>query len=75
MFKKIINDVLTCKNNKTFDNGRVLAFLVVICYLIFAGYDVFMTHTFEYEQFGIGIGATFAGIGLNLKLKEKSEPK
>jgi hypothetical protein len=75
MIKKILNDILTCRDNKTFDNGRVLAFLVVFCFLIFTGYDVYTTHSFEYEQFGIGIGATFAGIGLNLKLKETSEPK
>lgn len=75
MIKKILIDSLTGCDNKTFDNGRVLAFLVVICFLLFTAYDVYTTHTFEYEQFGIGIGATFAGIGLNLKLKEQSEPK
>lgn len=72
--KKLLKDILTGANNKTFDNGRVLGFIVVMSYLFFTLYDVVMTHTFEYEQFGIGITAIFTGIGFNLKLKETSEP-
>jgi hypothetical protein len=75
MIKKLLYDILTTGDNQTFDNGRVLATLVIVCFLLFTGCDVVLTHTFEYEQFGIGIGATFAGVGLNLKLKENSEPK
>jgi hypothetical protein len=73
--KELLFHILTGADNKTFDHGRVLSCLVVICFLVFTGYDVYTTHVFEYEHFGIGIGATFAGIGLNLKLKETSEPK
>lgn len=72
--KKLLLDILTTRDNQTFDNGRVLGVLIILAFLIFSGIDVVMTHTFEYEQFGIGIGATLAGIGVNLKLKENSEP-
>lgn len=75
MIKKILTDILTCKDNATFDNGRVLLFLAVICFLIFTAIDVLETHTFEYQEFGIGFGILLAGGGVNLKLKETSEPK
>lgn len=73
--KKILIDILTGIDGKTFDEGRVLGFVTVLTFLLLSGLDVYFTHTFEYEHFGLGISTIFAGIGINLKLKENTEPK
>lgn len=72
--EKFLRDCFTGRDSKTWDIGRILWALSVIVYLSLAIWDVAATHTFEYQEFGIGIGAVLAGGGLGINLKKSTEP-
>jgi hypothetical protein len=74
MLNQLIKDILTTKDGNSYDNGRVLGTLVVVCFLIFTAVDIYLNRKFDYVNFGIASGTIFAGVGINLKLKENSEP-
>ena len=73
--KKITQQMLTGRDNLTYDLGRVLwafAFFVgviafIVCHAI--------GHPFNLTDFGLGVGALLTAGGLALKLKENTEPK
>lgn len=72
--QKFFVDCFFEKNKKHWDLGRVLWALSTLIYLFLASMDVFYTHNFEYQEFGIGLAAVLAGGGLGLNLKKSSEP-
>ncbi len=74
-FKKIMQQMLTGRDNLTYDLGRVLwafAFFVgviadIACQAV--------GQVFNLTDFGLGVGALLTAGGLALKLKENTEPK
>lgn len=71
---KIHKDILTGKDNETYDSGRLSLFIGVISFVVFSGFAVFKAGTFDYISYGSGFAAICAGAGALLKLKEGSEP-
>ncbi len=74
LIKKLLLDISTTKDGKSFDNGRVLGILIVGCFIVFTAVSIVFTHRFDAVNFGIAVGSIFTGLGINLKLKEGSEP-
>lgn len=65
---KILNDVLTSRDNVTFDAIRVLAVATVAVALVLEIYAVVMQKPFDVQAFGIGMSAVFVAVGAALKL-------
>lgn len=75
MIKKFINDMLTEKDNITFDPGRLVFLVYAIGYLILPGVAIFHGHDFNDQDWALGAAAFMAGSGVLLGLKKDSEPK
>lgn len=70
----ILTQLLTGKDNMTHDVSRYLGAIGGLAMMVFTGYTVYTTHTFDSFQFATGFSALLAGLGLSVKLKENSEP-
>ncbi len=47
------------------DDGRVAAFMLVLSYIVYAGWSViYQGKAFDPQQYGVGIGAMLAGTGV-----------
>lgn len=72
--KRITRQLLTGKDNLTYDIGRVLwalAFLVGLGAVIFS---VAAGRNFDLTNYGLGVSALLVAGGAALKLKESTEP-
>ena len=72
--KKLLNDILTGIDNKTFDIGRIAIFSSVIVMLCLIVAKFIVTHEFNAIEVGAGLGGIFAGGGGMLAFKAKTEP-
>ena len=73
--KTILTQMMTGRDNRTFDAVRVLAVLSIIVGLALAVYVVvWKGQPFSLQDFGLGIGAVFLSVGGALKLKADTEP-
>lgn len=70
----IIKNMLTGKDNETHDVVRVLGFLFGIALIIYEGYIVVVTQTFDAVNFGIAAAGMLAAVGAGVALKQKAEP-
>jgi hypothetical protein len=71
---KFFKNLLTGRDNLTYDLGRVLwalAFLVGICAVI---YSLAVGKNFDLTNYGLGVSALLVAGGTALKLKESTEP-
>ena len=75
LINKLLKDCFTGRDNCTYDVGRILWALSVIAYIVFSGMDVYLTTTFEYEQFGVGLATILGAGGLSLYFKKETEPR
>lgn len=73
--KKLLNDILTGVDNKTYDNGRVLCLLTYLVYFTMAIYTMCTGHAWHPVDFCTGAGTMAVGFGVNIKLKSETEPK
>ena len=72
---KLVNDVLTGKDNTTYDIARVAGAVTVLTFLGLSIYSVvFKSQTFDMQSFGVGAGAVIAAMGAALGMKAKTEP-
>lgn len=71
---KMLKDILTGKDNETYDNGRVLCVASFVVYFIMALASLHAT-PWSAVDFSAGIGAMAVGFGLNLKFKRDTEPE
>lgn len=70
-----LRQMLTGRDNATWDIVRVLGALAVLVALGLTVYSVvWRGQPFDLQSFGLGVCALFSGLGLSLKLKEGSEP-
>lgn len=72
--EKIVKQLLTGRDNLTYDLGRVLwaiSFLVGLCVVI---YSVAAEKPFDLTNYGLGVSALLVAGGAALKLKESTEP-
>lgn len=70
--KKIIKDILTCPDNKTYDFGKVFGSLCIVIYLCLVIFEAVVMKDWHSAEFGLNLGAVFTAIGILMKLK--SEP-
>lgn len=70
-----ISNILTGKDNKTHDFGRVAGAASLLTGLGLEIYAVYKGQPFDMQAFGIGVAAMATGIGALLKLKETTEPE
>jgi hypothetical protein len=74
IFKKLIFDCFTGKDNKTFDVLRILLFMSCVVFCFLSIFDTFKGHSFNPMEFGTGLGLVLAGGGGGLGLKSRTEP-
>jgi hypothetical protein len=73
--KKIFNDLFTGIDGKTHDPSRWLWIIGIVCFLSFAGYEVYKNGHFDMTNFGIAYSALLGGGAAAVKIKETTEPK
>jgi hypothetical protein len=71
---KILKDILTGKDNETYDNGRIICLLSFIIYFCMALGSIIVDEPWQPMDFASGIGAMAVGFGVNLHLKRYTEP-
>jgi hypothetical protein len=71
---KILRDILTCKDNMTYDQIKILGLIGFIVYNMLAILDVIKSGGFEYLDYATGVGILFAAIGGSLWAKRSTEP-
>lgn len=73
--KRFFRLLLTGRDNKTYEIGRVLLFLGVLCFLFLSVYDALTSHRFDPMGFSAGLaGLLFGGAG-GIAVKAKTEPE
>lgn len=66
-----LKNILTEKDNITYDAGRVLWVAGTVAFICFTGYQVFRQGTFDASSYGIGLGSLLTGGGAGLGLKSR----
>jgi hypothetical protein len=69
--KKFFKEILSEKDNETFEISAVLAFASVIVFLFLAIWQMYETHTFRAIDYGTGASAIIGGGGLSRLFKGK----
>lgn len=72
---KLLIDILTGVDNKTYDHGRVLGLTSFIFYYILSMFNLVAGHPWSAMDFASGVGAMAVGFGIHLKLKSDTEPQ
>ena len=72
--KKFFKDILTGKDNSTYDMGRVLWVQGAISYCAIAFVAVYRDQHWDPIAFGTGFAAILAAGGAAMKFKETTEP-
>lgn len=72
---KFLSNILTGKDNATYDISRVSGALGVLTFLGLETFQVVHRGTsFDMQAFGIGFGTVVAALAAALKIKETTEP-
>ncbi len=72
---KFIKDLLTGKDNDTYDIGRVSGLMGLLSFLGLEIYQVLGKGiAFDMQTFGIAFGVIITALGAALKLKAETEP-
>lgn len=74
---KLTRDILTGKDNVTYDAGRVIGVLGALAYIVFWAVQVAMTRRFgpnEADAYGKGLGMVLLAMGGALAIKANTEP-
>ncbi len=75
---KILNDILTGKDNLTFDAARVVGVLGALAYVGFWCVQVWYQHRFdasEADAYGKGLGLVLLSMSGAVMLKKSTEPE
>ncbi len=72
---QILKNILTERDNETFELISVLTLLAMVGMVGFAGYDLIHNNArFDPEKYGIGVASILGGSGLGRFLKKDTEP-
>jgi hypothetical protein len=66
---KLLRDILTETDGKSFELIALLGSVALVCAIVFQGYVTYNTKVFDILNFTTGIGALLVSIGGGLKLK------
>lgn len=69
MIGRLVKHCLTCADNETYDDARVLAVTAILVALGCTIYTVWRSGTFDMQAYGLGVGGLFAGLGGYMKLR------
>lgn len=69
-----LNNMLTGIDNRTLDVIRVLGFIGGLAFILFTGWTVYITNSFDGTAYGIGFGGLLVSIGGALQIKKSTEP-
>ena len=75
---KLVSDILTGKDNLTYDAARVVGVLGALAYIVFWAAAVWGMGRFtaaDAAAYGSGLGLVMVAMGSTIKLKEHSEPE
>lgn len=72
---RIIKDLFTGIDGETHDPARWLWIIGVVCFLGFAGYQVYKSGAFDLVNFSIAYGTLLGSGAAGVKIKESTEPK
>jgi hypothetical protein len=67
--------LLTGKDNRSFDIGRVILFEAVQSYIVLTAYFIFKGGAFDFIAYGTGLAALLAAGGAGIALKSGTEPE
>ena len=67
--------ILTGKDNKTYDIGRVTWLLGVLGIILLAAYEVIITSTVSLREFAESLGIVSGAGGAGIYLKKETEPE
>ena len=73
--QEFIKQMLTGRDNLTYDLGRVLWALAFVIGVGVATYCAVTGKPFDLQNYGVGVGALLLAGGAALKLKEDTEPQ
>lgn len=73
---KIVRDILTGKDGKTYDFIKVIGIPVIVSavHLTYISVIFSTEHAFDVQAFGIGMGGLLFGIGAGVGMKQRTEP-
>jgi hypothetical protein len=74
---KLVSDILTGKDNVTYDAGRVVGVLGALAYVVFWAVQVAMTRRFgpnDADAYGKGLGMVLLAMAGALAIKAHTEP-
>jgi hypothetical protein len=72
--KKVFKDVLTGKNNQTFDIAKISWFLGVLFFLGFSAYNILKEGKMDYMVWTGAFSTLMAASSAAVKIKESTEP-
>lgn len=75
IFKKILKDISTGIDGKTFCCSRLYGHFAVLTYIGLCISDFVICHKFDYVAFGTGFAAIVAGQGVAIFAKRETEPQ
>jgi hypothetical protein len=67
--------LFTGKDNKSLDVGRIIWFMSVLSFIVFAFLGLYMDKPTDYIAYGTGLSTLLAAGGAALGLKGKTEPE
>lgn len=73
--KKVLNDMCTARDNRSYDHTRIICIISFLLFYILCIFSyIILKHEFKPYEYAEAVGFMTACFGLNLKLKEKGEP-
>jgi hypothetical protein len=73
--KRFFKHLLSGRDNRTVDIGRVILFEAVQSYILLTGYFIFKGGSFDFIAYGTGLAALLAAGGAGIALKAGTEPE
>ena len=75
ILKKVLLDISTGIDGKTFCASRVWGNVGGVSYLALSGYNVYVTHHFDHVAFAAGFAAIVGSVAGAVWAKKDTEPK
>lgn len=73
--ENFLQNLLTGKDNQTYDIGRILWVIGVTTFICFTAIRLYIKGEFDAMGYGTGLGGLLTGGGLGIGLKAKTEPE
>ncbi len=72
--KRILVDITTNKDGKSFCHGRVVGLFSVLSFIAIQTIALFKGQELHIQDFGLGLAAVITAVGANIMMKSKTEP-